>query len=63
MHDFETAEDENEQCEHDSDASCEGRSWKIGSAINSVAKRIILFVSLGPGVLGLLWLLGRILRR
>lgn len=26
-------------------------------------KKLILFVSFGPGVLGVLWLIGRILRR
>lgn len=30
--------------------------------MNATLKRIVLFVSFGPGVLGFLWLIGRILK-
>ncbi len=33
------------------------------SMLENLIRKFILFVSFGPGVLGFLWLLGRILRR
>lgn len=36
------------------------RIWEF---LTYLLKRVILFVSFGPGVLGVLWLLGRIFRR
>jgi hypothetical protein len=30
---------------------------------NATVKRAVLFISFGPGVLGFLWLIGRILKR
>lgn len=31
--------------------------------VQNLLRRFVLFVSFGPGVLGFLWLIGRILRR
>lgn len=36
------------------------RLWDL---IRYLIKRIVVFVSFGPGVLGVLWLLGRIFKR
>lgn len=33
------------------------------AGLNRWLKRLVTFISFGPGVLGLLWLIGRILRR
>ena len=35
----------------------------VDQRLKGVLKKVILFVSFGPGVLGLLWLIGKILRR
>lgn len=36
------------------------RVWEF---LTWLVKRVILFVSFGPGILGVLWLFGRIFRR
>lgn len=36
---------------------------RTGSAFRKSLKRFIAFISFGPGVLGFIWLIGRILRR
>lgn len=36
---------------------------KAKTAFEKMLRRVVLFVSFGPGVLGILWLIGRILRR
>jgi len=36
---------------------------KIWDFLTLLVKRVILFVSFGPGILGVLWLLGRIFKR
>jgi len=36
---------------------------KIWDFLTLLFKRVILFVSFGPGILGVLWLLGRIFKR
>ena len=39
------------------------KSEKAKTAFEKMFRRVVLFVSFGPGVLGVLWLIGRILRR
>jgi len=39
------------------------RKKGVDERLKGVLKKVILFVSFGPGVLGLLWLIGKILRR
>jgi len=59
MQDFETqAEDSEAKGDEQTDALERSKS-----ALKYLLKRFILIVSFGPGVLGFLWLLGRIVRR
>jgi hypothetical protein len=39
------------------------RKKTMDERAKGVLKKLILFISFGPGVLGLLWLIGKILRR
>ncbi len=47
-----SSEDERDRLPHRANA------W-----LRAMARRLVLFVSFGPGVLGFLWLIGRILKR
>jgi hypothetical protein len=38
-------------------------SDRLGQAFKVAARRFVMFLSFGPGILGVLWLLGRILKR
>ncbi len=59
MQDFETqAEDSEAKGEEQTDALERSKSM-----LKYMLKRFILIVSFGPGVLGFLWLLGRIVKR
>jgi hypothetical protein len=62
MDEFETA---TEEADHSSvaDDEREAKRAKFREAVKSVVKRLFTFLSFGPGVLGFLWLIGRILRR
>ena len=59
MQDFDTTlgESEAQACERE---QLRQRVWEF---LTRLLKKIILFVSFGTGVLGLLWLLGRIFKR
>lgn len=61
MQDFDTTTDDSDAAGADDERECKRQRlrdfWKL------IAKRFVLFVSFGPGVLGFLWLLGRILKR
>lgn len=46
-----------------SDDERENHSSRHGSWWSATVKRAVLFISFGPGVLGFLWLIGRILKR
>jgi hypothetical protein len=61
MEEFETKTEENEPL----DATEERREKRarIGLVFRNIAKRIVMLISFGPGLLGFLWLIGRILRR
>ncbi len=58
MQDFETQADDSEVSTSD-----ETVSERSKDAFRNILKRFILLVSFGPGVLGFLWLVGRIVRR
>ena len=57
MQDFETQADDSEA------TSGEEAAQRSKDAFRDLLKRIILVISFGPGVLGFLWLVGRIVRR
>jgi len=57
MQDFDTQADDSEVTAGDEAAQ---RSKDI---VRDLLKRFILVISFGPGVLGFLWLVGRIVRR
>lgn len=59
MSEFETKTDGAHVEGDESQTSCQGPRQML----KSLLKRFVLFVSFGPGVLGFLWLIGRILRR
>jgi hypothetical protein len=39
------------------------RRERVASVFRVLARRFVMFLSFGPGVIGFLWLIGRILRR
>jgi hypothetical protein len=58
MQDFETGSADADTCAERNERLEQMRLyWRF------VAKRILVFVCFGPGVLGCLWLIGRILKR
>jgi hypothetical protein len=44
-------------------ADREAVAERVGEVLRLLFKKFILFVSFGPGVLGFVWLLGKIFRR
>lgn len=64
MQDFDTtANDEAAVDENDEETCAEGGREKFRAFAKGALKKFVLFLSFGPGVLGFLWLLGRILKR
>jgi hypothetical protein len=57
MQDFETQADDSEA------TGSEEAVQRSKDAFRDMLKRFILVISFGPGVLGFLWLVGRIVRR
>ncbi len=57
MQDYDTSQ---EAADHLED---EGSQNKIGEYIKAVLKKLIVFVCFGPGVLGVLWIIGRLFKR
>jgi hypothetical protein len=59
MEEFDTSTDTNDDSneQHEVDGSI------LPESFTGVVRRLIVLLSMGPGVLGLLWLFGRILRR
>ncbi len=47
----------------DSEEERSEKRARIGEVFRNLLKRVVMLVSFGPGVLGVLWLIGRILRR
>lgn len=62
MDDFETTTEEADQTPADGEER-EAKRAKFREAAKSAIKKFLTFLSFGPGVLGFLWLIGRILRR
>ncbi|HMW90219.1 MAG TPA: hypothetical protein PKN86_04605 [Candidatus Obscuribacter sp.] len=58
MQEFETQEHDSEV-----DGGSEDASEKGKNLMRYLLKRFILIISFGPGILGFLWLLGKIIRR
>jgi len=47
----------------DYESEQKGNKGNSESTVEGMLRRFVLLVSFGPGVLGFLWLIGRILRR
>ncbi|HEY9732066.1 MAG TPA: hypothetical protein V6C89_09140 [Drouetiella sp.] len=62
MQDFDTTTDE-DTAAHESEECHESNREKFRAFAKGALKKFVLFLSFGPGVLGFLWLLGRILKR
>jgi|GEM_PF-528914 hypothetical protein len=60
MADFDTTTDSNTEV---SDEERESLCDRSRGTAKYLLRRFVLLVSFGPGVLGLLWLIGRIIRR
>ena len=58
---FETKTEETDSFDSDDERS--QKRARIGELFRNFLKRVVMLVSFGPGVLGVLWLIGRILRR
>lgn len=41
----------------------ESRGDRLAGILKSALKRLVVFICFGPGVLGVLWFLGRLLKR
>ncbi|MBI1272047.1 hypothetical protein GC174_16590 [bacterium] len=61
MSDVDTAQERNEEKVDSSDQEIVHES--AGEFMHDLLRRFVLFISFGPGVLGFLWLIGRILKR
>ena len=62
MQDFDTTTDD-EATTNESEECKESNREKFRLFAKDALKKFVLFLSFGPGVLGFLWLLGRILKR
>ncbi len=57
MQDYETSEDSSTALEEESSSD------KVGALVKSLFKRLVVFICFGPGVLGVLWIIGRLFKR
>ena len=62
MDEFETATEAADQTDNH-ELEREAKRAKFREVVKSAVKKFFTFLSFGPGVLGFLWLIGRILRR
>jgi hypothetical protein len=62
MEEFDTTAEQVEQDESQDQARVARRA-RFREFVKNLIKKFITFISFGPGVLGFLWLIGRILRR
>ena len=64
MEEFRTIENKKAECA-DKDINCHNSAFlaKSTKTIKNVLQKLVVFICYGPGVLGFLWLIGRILRR
>lgn len=60
MQDFEATAENTEQSRDDGKPCV---ATRVNEAFRMLLKRFVLLISFGPGILGFLWLLGRILKR
>lgn len=58
MQDYETSQDNANSLEDES-----GSKNQLGEFIRTLLKKLVVFVCFGPGVLGVLWLFGRLFKR
>lgn len=58
MQDFETSTENNESVDDDRESAFE----RLNVTAKQVFKKFVLFVSFGPGILGFLWLLGKVFK-
>ncbi len=64
MPDFDTTTDDDATTEeNENEEGRESNREKFRLLAKGALKKFVLFLSFGPGVLGFLWLLGRILKR
>jgi hypothetical protein len=63
MEDFETATDEETTVNSETDETPAGKRFNLRDFGRTFSKNFVLFLSFGPGILGFLWLVSRILRR
>ena len=57
MQDYEAGQDESSGLDEDNSND------QLATFIRSLIKRLVMFVCFGPGVLGVLWILGRLFKR
>lgn len=58
MQDFETSTENNEPANEEREPAYA----RVNAAAKQVFKKFVLFVSFGPGILGFLWLLGKVFK-
>jgi hypothetical protein len=59
MQEFETSQDEQEVVDGDGSPTF----VRFAELFRYLLKRLVVFVAFGPGILGVLWLIGRIFKR
>lgn len=59
MQEFDAGTQEAEECQ----GAAAARMEQMREIMRMIFKRVLVFVCFGPGVLGVLWLIGRILKR
>ncbi len=58
MQDFDTTTENNESTNEERESSY----VRFNATMKGVFKKFVLFVSFGPGILGFLWLLGKVFK-
>ena len=59
MQDFDTTIDDSDTAASETREAAKDRIWEL---LRTAFKRLVVLVSFGPGILGVVWLLGRIFR-
>lgn len=57
MQDYETSQDSANSSEEDCPRS------RFGLMVKSLLKRMVVFLCFGPGILGVMWIIGRLFKR
>lgn len=57
MQDYETSQDSSQTLEE------ENSKDQVGEFLKVILKRVLVFICFGPGVLGVLWIIGRLFKR